>query len=204
MSIKREIDRIEMAKSCIKCGKKPCFKICRRCRGPYYCSRKCQLKHWPSHKLTCHPLLSKRLLMSVKLFKEYGISKKEYGISKKEFYLFMPTYLTIKGTQQMVSPFNSGSSTSINCVICSRKVTYDGPLMDVMFTIPHNNLSITCYRCDACNAQNKRLCPVTFMDTSVCSNKYSYFFLYLEQLDIYIPQDIKQLLLNLMLWIKCC
>ena len=194
-----------MSQPCKKCWKKQCFKICGRCRGPYYCSSKCQLEHWPSHKLTCHPNLSERLLMSVKLFKEYGISKKEYGISKKEFYLSMPTYLTIKGTQHLVSPFNDGNSTSINCVICSRKVTYAGPKMDVMFTIPHNNLSITCYRCDACNAQNKRICAVTFLDTAICrKTKTHYFYMCLSRLNLHLPLDLKRVIYNMNSYISGC
>jgi hypothetical protein len=37
---------------CASCGK-DATKYCKKCTVTWYCSRDCQTKHWPSHKLVC-------------------------------------------------------------------------------------------------------------------------------------------------------
>lgn len=32
------------------------FKKCSRCKKVYYCSKECQKRHWPTHKLSCKPV----------------------------------------------------------------------------------------------------------------------------------------------------
>lgn len=38
-----------------KCGRctKEAFKRCSKCKSIWYCSRECQVAHWPEHKATC-------------------------------------------------------------------------------------------------------------------------------------------------------
>lgn len=45
-----------IGKSCIKCHsfKAPeKHRLCSRCKGVYYCSKECQISHWPVHKKEC-------------------------------------------------------------------------------------------------------------------------------------------------------
>ena len=39
-----------------KCGKcqKEAFKRCSKCKSIWYCSRECQVSHWPEHKEGCN------------------------------------------------------------------------------------------------------------------------------------------------------
>ncbi|THV07107.1 hypothetical protein K435DRAFT_848446 [Dendrothele bispora CBS 962.96] len=42
--------------SCSQCGKaqeKESFSRCSKCHSTYYCSRECQVEHWPIHKSVC-------------------------------------------------------------------------------------------------------------------------------------------------------
>jgi zinc finger MYND domain-containing protein 10 len=38
---------------CAKCTKEA-FKRCSKCKGVWYCSRDCQVGHWPEHKAKCN------------------------------------------------------------------------------------------------------------------------------------------------------
>lgn len=40
-------------KACVVCQSTPAKNRCSRCHSERYCSRKCQLKHWPKHKGIC-------------------------------------------------------------------------------------------------------------------------------------------------------
>ena len=54
-SRKAFVDNIAaFAKSiCIQCKKEGKMMRCNRCKIERYCSRECQVKHWPAHKLKC-------------------------------------------------------------------------------------------------------------------------------------------------------
>lgn len=46
---------MKITRICNFCGKKePHMPTCSRCRTMLYCSKECQKKDWPSHKLTCN------------------------------------------------------------------------------------------------------------------------------------------------------
>merc|ERR1712032_299008 len=56
-------------KQCFQCGKMKCIRKCGDCRSAFYCSAKCQKKHWPDHCEVCcqliddeRPMLHKKLL----------------------------------------------------------------------------------------------------------------------------------------------
>ena len=183
--------------SCLNCHT-PCLSRCGKCVRAYYCSQVCQRSHWLDHKLTCHVDIPTSFLLLVNLYIEFDPNYKWIFLSP------VTHYIKINGSYRALSVFNTKSFKHY-CVICYQPITYSGPLSEVRFDLSYKGHIIICYRCVFCNKGNKLICGVTFMDTQVCfSKKYYYFFLYLEQLGIYIPQDIKQLLLNLMLWIKCC
>lgn len=40
-------------KYCITCGKSDSVELCARCKGVWYCDKKCQKADWPCHKLLC-------------------------------------------------------------------------------------------------------------------------------------------------------
>lgn len=40
-------------KYCITCGKSDGIEMCSRCKGVWYCNKKCQKADWPCHKLLC-------------------------------------------------------------------------------------------------------------------------------------------------------
>lgn len=40
-------------KYCITCGKSDSIDLCSRCKGVWYCNKKCQRADWPCHKLLC-------------------------------------------------------------------------------------------------------------------------------------------------------
>ncbi|KAG6368359.1 hypothetical protein INS49_002564 [Diaporthe citri] len=40
-------------KYCIACGKSDRVELCSRCKGVWYCDKKCQKADWPCHKLLC-------------------------------------------------------------------------------------------------------------------------------------------------------
>lgn len=42
-------------RTCAECQTVGALKVCTRCRTIRYCSRECQLKHWPTHKMNCEP-----------------------------------------------------------------------------------------------------------------------------------------------------
>lgn len=46
-------NRIDPQKVCSNCSKSNCSSRCSRCKKVFYCSRTCQVEHWPSHKLVC-------------------------------------------------------------------------------------------------------------------------------------------------------
>ena len=49
-----DIESHKMKKSCLCCLKKVEGSLrCSKCRTALYCSRECQLKHWPVHKNIC-------------------------------------------------------------------------------------------------------------------------------------------------------
>ena len=37
------------------------YKVCNRCKSVYYCSRKCQKKHWKNHKKECRSLKATKI-----------------------------------------------------------------------------------------------------------------------------------------------
>jgi hypothetical protein len=43
--------------ACAECGlvSPTTYKYCKRCTKTIYCSKECQVKHWPTHKTTCRP-----------------------------------------------------------------------------------------------------------------------------------------------------
>ncbi|KAH8772916.1 hypothetical protein F5883DRAFT_663609 [Diaporthe sp. PMI_573] len=43
----------EAEKYCITCGKSDNIDLCSRCKGVWYCNKKCQKADWPCHKLLC-------------------------------------------------------------------------------------------------------------------------------------------------------
>lgn len=44
----------EAEKYCITCGKSDSIDLCSRCKGVWYCNKKCQKADWPCHKLLCN------------------------------------------------------------------------------------------------------------------------------------------------------
>lgn len=48
--------KYESGRCCAKCStisEKDKFNVCARCKEVHYCSRKCQVAHWPAHKANC-------------------------------------------------------------------------------------------------------------------------------------------------------
>eukprot|EP00095_Tigriopus_kingsejongensis_P009988 maker-scaffold17_size721972-snap-gene-6.28 protein:Tk09988 transcript:maker-scaffold17_size721972-snap-gene-6.28-mRNA-1 annotation:"zinc finger mynd domain-containing protein 10" len=45
-------DKVD-TKACVLCNASPAKNRCSRCHSDRYCSRDCQLKHWPKHKHSC-------------------------------------------------------------------------------------------------------------------------------------------------------
>lgn len=43
----------EAEKYCITCGESDSVELCSRCKGVWYCDKKCQKADWPCHKLLC-------------------------------------------------------------------------------------------------------------------------------------------------------
>eukprot|EP00455_Lapot_gusevi_P055110 TRINITY_DN8938_c0_g3_i1.p1 TRINITY_DN8938_c0_g3~~TRINITY_DN8938_c0_g3_i1.p1 ORF type:complete len:187 (-),score=19.87 TRINITY_DN8938_c0_g3_i1:50-610(-) len=46
-------EKARICENCGESGKK--FKKCSRCQSCWYCSKECQISHWPTHKSTCQP-----------------------------------------------------------------------------------------------------------------------------------------------------
>lgn len=40
------------------------FKRCAQCKGPAYCSKECQRKHWPAHKKVCEEMAAQRFQLT--------------------------------------------------------------------------------------------------------------------------------------------
>ena len=40
-----------------------CLSACSKCKSAWYCSRQCQLKHWPSHKSDCRLMASPKMMI---------------------------------------------------------------------------------------------------------------------------------------------
>ncbi len=42
-----------------ECDGRDCSQLCKSCKSVMYCSRECQVKDWPIHKIDCHALTDK-------------------------------------------------------------------------------------------------------------------------------------------------
>ena len=161
-----------------------CCEVC----GFHYCSIDCQTIDSAHHKITCSPIKYDRL----RKFVEFKTSLSEDSIYLSIAYTHIPLY----GLSGYVKAIDIASTTHA-CVICSKKIEYEGPKWDLMFTINHECrdkesdknkdsknedmvIKVYCHRCIDCNSKNLMLFPVNYMTLAelhlyflMCINKYN-------------------------------
>ena len=183
---------------CLCCSTDVASFFCARCKRAYYCSRKCQLEDWTwRHKYICIPRLSDLLLKCFEWETTGPLHKKNPPFPT--VYLSNIDLIHIRERGCHTGPhyfkYVKLSIPENICVVCSKKLTYGGPLRDRAFTIVKNNREVRCYRCESCHDLKKEICPVTFQDTDECIGLLS-----LNQILCFIACARKSKLLSILPW----
>ena len=171
------------------CGNKGTL-VCSVCKIRHYCCKKCQTLDWPGHKLVCRRDLPDRL----KAFANICIAQDRLYVSVSSTFTHF-----IGRNMYTISAFGCDSITKSYCVVCASPVTYNGPLMYVMFDLCIRGHTVHCYRCNSCNDKGKTICPLSMMDTSRCMyNRFYCLLLCLKKGEIVVIKDIRILLFRAM------
>lgn len=178
------------------CFVNQCFKtaniVCTNCKSISYCSETCQKIDWPIHKQLCHPSLNVRLKGIYDMRVKYNF--------RNLFNISTWCKFRYNGREHNIGPFNVDYS-DYSCLICSKTIDGDTICKDLKAYVYSEGYDIGYYRCAQCSSENKLLCRISFLETSICrsiyENKFRDILMCIPFLIEWLNTDVMSYIMNI-------